>query len=129
MKYLLDTHILMWHFEGNEKLSNEIRERILFNSENQVFVSIISLWEVAIKMNIGKYNLFGGFSAFYKLVNDNEFEIKSINKKHMDFLFELPLIHREPFDRLLVATAKAEGMTLISADENIKKYDVQWVWL
>jgi len=127
MKYLLDTHIIIWHFEGNEKLSNEGREDILFNSKNQVFVSIASLWEVAIKMNIGKYEFVGGFSEFYKLVNDNEFEIISIKKKHMERLFELPLIHRDPFDRLLIATAKTEGMTILTADENIQKYDVKWV--
>ena len=128
MKYLLDTHIIIWHFEGNEKLSNEGREDILFNSKNQVFVSIASLWEVAIKMNIGKYEFVGGFSEFYKLVNDNEFEIISIKKKHMERLFELPLIHRDPFDRLLIATAKTEGMTILTADENIQKYDVKWIW-
>jgi PIN domain nuclease of toxin-antitoxin system len=128
MKYLLDTHILIWHFEGSEKLSSEVRDNILFNSKNQVFVSIASLWEVAIKMNIGKYDFDGGFSAFHKLVDENEFDIIPIKGKHMEQLFDLPLIHRDPFDRLLIAAAISEQMTIITADENIQKYDVEWVW-
>ena len=128
MKYLLDTHILIWHFEGSEKLSNEIKDSVLFNSKNHILVSIVSLWEIAIKMNIGKYTFDGGFPAFNKLVKDNEFEVLPIKDEYMDWLFELPLIHRDPFDRLIIATAKAESMTILTADENIQKYDVPWVW-
>ena len=128
MRYLLDTHILIWHFEGNEKLTHKIREDILFNAKSQIFVSISSLWEIAIKMNIGKYDFEGGFSAFYKLVNDNEFDIVPIKLKHMELLSDLPLIHRDPFDRIIIATSLVEDMLIVTADENIQKYSVPWVW-
>jgi len=127
MSYLLDTHILIWLFEGNENFSRRARE-ILFDSGNQFLVSIISLWEVAIKMNIGKYTFDGGFSRFYELVNENEFDILPVGKEHMEWLFKLPLHHRDPFDRLLVSTAIAEGLTIVSSDENIRRYDVSWIW-
>ena len=63
MKFLLDTHTLLWHFEGGEKLSARVKEDILFNSEHQLYVSMASLWEVAIKMSIGKLTFTGGFDA------------------------------------------------------------------
>ncbi|MCL2773109.1 MAG: type II toxin-antitoxin system VapC family toxin [Oscillospiraceae bacterium] len=128
MKYLLDTHILIWHFGGSDKLSNKIKDDILFNSKNEIFISIVSLWEVAIKMNIGKYDFDGGFAAFRRLVKENECEVLPIKDEHMERLFALPLIHRDPFDRLIIATSIIEEMPLITADENIQKYNVNWVW-
>ena len=128
MKYLLDTHILIWHFEGSDNLSEKMKESVLFHSENQIFVSVVSLWEVAIKMNIGKYKFDGGFMAFRNLVKDNSFEVLPIKDEYMERLFTLPLIHRDPFDRLIIATAKSEAMTILTADENIQKYDVSWIW-
>jgi len=128
MKYLLDTHVVIWHFEGSEKLSDKIKNDILFNSKNHLFVSVASLWEVAIKMNIGKYNFDGGFPAFNKLVKSNEFEVLQIKDEYMERLFTLPLIHRDPFDRLIMATALAEDFTIITIDENIQKYEVSWIW-
>ena len=88
----------------------------------------MSLWEVAIKMNIGKYTFEGGFTTFLKLIKDNGFELLPIKDIYMECLLDLPLIHRDPFDRLIIATALVEGMTLITADENIQKYDVQYIW-
>ena len=124
MKNLLDTHTILWFLNG-EKLSADTKALIM-DGENHV--SIVSLWEVAIKMNIGKYRFDGGFSAFSELVYQNGFEVLHIRDEYLQQLFELPLIHREPFDRLIVATASCEDLTIITADENIQKYDVPWVW-
>jgi PIN domain nuclease of toxin-antitoxin system len=99
---------------------------LITNGEN--YVSVVSLWEVAIKMNIKKYDFHGGFSAFRKLVSKNGFIILPIKDEYMEKLFELPLLHRDPFDRLIVAAAAVEGMQIITADENIHKYDVNWIW-
>ena len=124
MKNLLDTHAVLWFLNG-EKLSAKIKDLIM-NGEN--YTSVVSLWEVAIKMNIGKYSFNGGFSAFRELVKNNGFKVLPIKDEYMERLFELPFIHRDPFDRLIIATAIVEEMTLITADENIQKYDVSWVW-
>ena len=124
MKNLLDTHVILWYLNG-EKLSANTQE-LITSGEN--YVSVISLWEIAIKMNIGKYSFNGGYSAFLNLVNSNGFSILPINNEYMERLFELPFIHRDPFDRLLIATAKVEKLVLITADENIQKYDVDWTW-
>lgn len=125
MKQLLDTHIMLWFLNG-EKLSPELCERIVSGTN---IVSVASLWEVAIKMNIGKYDFIGGFSAFCELIKSNDFEIMPIKNEHMQGVFNLPFIHKDPFDRLIIATAKYEAIPLITADEMIHQYDVEWVWV
>ncbi len=124
MKQLLDTHIVLWFLNG-EKLSPNLCDRIIFG---QNFVSTASLWEVAIKMNIGKYEFVGGFSAFCQLVRQNGFEILPIKDEYMLGVFDLPFIHRDPFDRLIIPTAKYENIPLITADESIHQYDIEWIW-
>ena len=124
MKNLLDTHIVLWFLNG-ERLPEKIKE-LIQSGEN--FVSVVSLWEVAIKMNLNKYTFNGGFQAFRELVKKNGFNILPIRDEYMAKLFDLPFIHRDPFDRLLVATTIVENMTIITADENIQKYDVSWIW-
>lgn len=124
MKNLLDTHTLLWFLNG-EKLSAKTKDLII-NSKN--YISVVSLWEVAIKMNIGKYSFDGGFSSFRELVKNNGFNVLPIEDEYMKLLFALPLIHRDPFDRLIIATALAKDLTIITIDENIQKYDIKWVW-
>ena len=124
MKYLLDTHTILWFLNG-EKLTEKTKELII-NGEN--YISVVSLWEVAIKMNIGKYKFNGGFSAFRELVRNNGINVLPINDEYMKYLFELPLIHRDPFDRLIIATSLIEKLPVITADEDIQKYNISWVW-
>ena len=127
MKYLLDTHAFLWYFEDSDKLS-ETAANIIENTDAPKFVSIASLWEFAIKYGLGKLRFDGGYSHLWEMITKNGFIILPIAQSHLAEIIELPLIHRDPFDRLLVATAKAEGMTLLTADENIHQYDVQFVW-
>ncbi|MCL2087988.1 MAG: type II toxin-antitoxin system VapC family toxin [Oscillospiraceae bacterium] len=124
MKNLLDTHAVLWFLNG-EKMPENIKEMI---TDGENYISVVSLWEVAIKMNIGKYTFNGGFSKFRELVRNNGFKLLPIKDEYMEQLFRLPLIHRDPFDRLIIATAIDEKLTLITADENIQKYDVKWEW-
>ena len=124
MKNLLDTHAVLWFLNG-EKMPENVKEMII-DGEN--YISIVSLWEVAIKMNIGKYTFNGGFSKFRELVRNNGFRVLDIKDEYMEQLLKLPLIHKDPFDRLLIATALTEDLTLITMDENIQKYDIDWVW-
>jgi PIN domain nuclease of toxin-antitoxin system len=124
MKNLLDTHTALWFLNG-ERLTSNTKD-LITHGEN--YISVVSLWEVAIKMNIGKYSFEGGFSALRDLVKDNGFIVLPIKDEYMEWLFSLPLIHRDPFDRLIIATALSEDLTIITTDENIQKYDVSWTW-
>jgi len=124
MRNLLDTQIVVWFLNG-EKLSEKIKDQIM-NGDN--YVSVVSLWEIAIKMNIKKFTFNGGFQAFRELVRKNGFKILPIKDDYMVKLFNLPLIHRDPFDRLIIATTLVENMTLITADGDIQEYDVSWAW-
>ncbi|MDR0877018.1 MAG: type II toxin-antitoxin system VapC family toxin [Treponema sp.] len=125
MKYLLDTHAMIWFVEDSPKLPKSIYSSII-NGEN--FVSAVSLWEVAIKMNINKFTFDGGFSPFFEIVKKSGFEILPIKPEHLKGLMKLPLIHRDPFDRLIISTAVSENILLLTNDDNIQKYDVKWAW-
>jgi len=125
--YLLDTHIAMWFFNGDSALS-ETAKRIILDLSNTKYISMASAWEIAIKICLGKLNFQGKSAGFTRLAESNGFTILPIKITHLTTLESLPLIHRDPFDRLLIATALAENMTFITADENIVQYEVPQIW-
>ena len=125
--YLLDTHTALWYFNGDDKLSKTAFE-IINNSSIPIYLSIASAWELSIKINLGKMMFTGKAAGFIRLAEDDDFTIFPIKTSHLTALEVLPLIHRDPFDRLLIATAIAEQMTLITTDENIQKYEVSQIW-
>jgi len=125
--YLLDTHTAIWFFNGNESLS-QTANGIIRDLSNDVYMSISSVWELAIKISIGKLDFAGKAEGFVRLAEKNEITLVPITTSHLTVLESLPMIHRDPFDRLLVATAIAEQMTIITADENIARYDVPHIW-
>jgi PIN domain nuclease of toxin-antitoxin system len=127
MRRLLDTHTLLWYFEDSDRLPDSIAAEIE-SAETHGFVSVASLWEFAIKHSMGKLHFDGGISAFWKMVTANEFGILQINEPYLIKLSGLPFLHRDPFDRLLVATAMVEDMAILTADESIRQYDVKCVW-
>jgi PIN domain nuclease of toxin-antitoxin system len=128
MKLLLDTHTALWWVNEHEKLSPEAKAMLL-NETNLLYISIASAWEISIKASLGKLLEFtGGVRAFLAQVADMPVCLLPILPRHIEIVENLPFIHRDPFDRLLVATAKADGMTILTADENIHKYDVPSVW-
>jgi PIN domain nuclease of toxin-antitoxin system len=128
MKLLLDTHTALWWMNEHEKLSSEARAMLL-NETCLLYISITSAWEISIKVSLGKLSGFaGGVRAFLTQVADMPVCLLPILPRHVEMVENLPFIHRDPFDRLLVATAKTDGMTILTADENIHKYDVPSVW-
>ena len=127
MGYLLDTHTVLWIFDEEEKLP-KAAVRALRDTTKKVCVSIISAWELAIKIGTGKLAFNGGIERFFRMIDDNGFGLLPVRREHIVTLETLPLLHRDPFDRLLISTAITENLTLITADENIHKYDVPWVW-
>jgi PIN domain nuclease of toxin-antitoxin system len=127
MKYLLDTHTVIWLAVEPSALS-KTADYAIFDSGDESFVSIASAWEVAIKIGTGKLRLIGGVSEFFKIISENGFGLLPITEDHIKTLESLPRIHKDPFDRLLVSTALVEDLTLVTADENVRKYDVSWIW-
>jgi PIN domain nuclease of toxin-antitoxin system len=96
---------------------------------DEVYVNIASVWEYGIKNSLGKLSLsFGGVKEFLKEIHNNGFELTGIKPCYIKIVETLPFIHRDPFDRLLVAAALKDDMVIITADENIQKYEVKWVW-
>jgi len=127
MGYLLDTCTLLWFFTGADDFGGNARN-FIENKDARKFVSVVSLWEFAIKYNSGKLQYDGGLPQFRKSIDTNGFTVLPIYQPHLEQLTRLPFHHRDPFDRLLVATAQAEGMTIVTRDENIRKYDVRVLW-
>jgi len=125
--YLLDTHTAIWYLTGDILLSTTAG-RIINDRYNRIFISVISAWELAIKISIGKLRFPGNVTGFMRASQANDFIILPIENSHLTVLEQLPLLHRDPFDRLLVATAISEQMTFISADKNIAQYNVPLVW-
>lgn len=119
MRYLVDTHALLWARSAPDRLSPETLS-LFSDPDSALCVSIASLWECAIKCSVGKLNVPAGF---YRSVVD-DYEILGIEVAHLEAYANLPLHHRDPFDRLLVAQAQLANLTIITCDSNIPRYDV-----
>jgi len=126
-QYLLDTHTAMWFLNGDKSISKTAQETIL-NLSNIKYLSIASAWEIAIKRSIGKLDIVKSAADFLHDAEENGFIILPIKPSYLTLLETLPFIHRDPFDRLLIATALADEMTLITDDDNITKYKVFCLW-
>jgi len=128
MKLLLDTHTALWCVNKHEKLSPEAKA-LLLDDSHMLHVSIVSAWEVAIKISLGKLPGFNdGVGAFLAKLENMPVYMLPVTPRHIEVVETLPFLHRDPFDRMLIAAAKAEGMTILTADENIHKYDVPSMW-
>lgn len=127
MNYLLDTHAFLWFIDGNPILSAKTKKAIQ-NPELMKFVSIVSLWEIAIKTSKNKLILTLPFEALPEYVNANGFVLLPIKTKHLFQLKELIYHHGDPFDRLLIAQAITEDLTIISADKEFEAYPVRVDW-
>lgn len=128
MKLLLDAHTVLWYAAGDSRLSPTARAAI-DDVANDNFVSMASLWELAIKAGLGKLELRPDFTGFIqRAVTANGFEVLPIELSHLGRVVALPQHHRDPFDRLLVAQASWEGMTIVSADEILDSYGATRLW-
>ena len=126
MKYLLDTHIILWVAEDSPRLSEAVRSA-LTDRTTEKYVSIASAWEVALKLGTGKLRLDGGLQKFFEIVDDYGFATLSVEREYLLHILNLPEHHKDPFDRLLVATAIVENMTLLTADQNIQRYNLSYL--
>lgn len=121
MRVLLDSHVLLWWLKGNKPLSKEAT-RVIKNGSNLVFVSAATAWEISIKKVLGKLRAPDDFED--QLVGHN-FQPLPITISHALFAAQLPSHHDDPFDRLLIAQSKIEGLTLVTRDQKQMLYDVK----
>jgi len=129
-KYLLDTHYLIWAMKNPDRIKKEI-VNIIENTQNVIFISQVSLWEIAIKQKIGKLEILDTLDLFKIDVELIGFVWLKIKDKHIFETLEIPLFenHRDPFDRLLIAQAKIENLTLISDDAKFDLYlEIERIW-
>jgi len=127
MKILLDTHALIWWFENESRLSRRASSMIA-NQNNTVFVSAAIAWELAIKVNLGKFDTLSLATELPRYTAEEGFEELPISMEQAVRAGLLPLHHRDPFDRLLVAQAQAPNVPILSADKVLDRYDVKRVW-
>jgi PIN domain nuclease of toxin-antitoxin system len=128
VRLLLDTHTFLWFITNDPRLSATAKAEIA-DPANDILISPASYWEVAIKISLGKYPLSAPFESFIsKSIEDNGFTILPLEPKHAAVLTSLPFHHRDPFDRMIVAQASAENISIVSADALLDRYGVRRIW-
>lgn len=128
MKLLLDTHTLLWWHDHPEKLFSDARTAIKSRG-NEVFIRVVSAWEIQIKSQLNRLILPRGLTEiFERELTKNGFALLTIELAHVYALQSLPLHHNDPFDRLLIAQAKTERLSLVSADYELARYDISLLW-
>lgn len=128
MRLLLDTHAFLWFITNDPKLSAAARARIA-DPNNEILISPASYWEAAIKVSLKKYPLTVPFELFIRNgIDGNGFKILPIEPKHVAELSALPFHHKDPFDRLLIAQALVENISIVSGEAIFDTYQVQRVW-
>jgi len=127
MEVLLDTHALIWWFEGASTLSKRASS-IIQSPDNLILISAVVGWELAIKVNLGKFNTLSLVQGLPELVDREGFAEFPISMEHGVRAGLLPLHHRDPFDRVLVAQAQARSVPILSADRALDAYDVRRIW-
>lgn len=128
MRLLLDTQAMVWTLLDDPRLTNTARAAIA-DPENEILVSPASLWEIAIKISLGKYSLNEDFTTFMETrLPQNGFVQLPIHVKHLAVVATLPFHHRDPFDRLIVAQAMAEQVAVVSSDAALDAYPITRLW-
>lgn len=127
MDNLLDTHTFIWFVNGEDALSDKARKEVE-KPRVKNYVSIASLWEIAIKISIGKLELKGEFRNIYSLINLNSFYILPVSFEDTLTVSALPFYHRVPFDRIIAAQAVNNELQLISKDKIFSDYGVSTLW-
>ena len=128
MKLLLDTHAFLWWVEGAPALGRRAKAAVA-DPDNEVFFSVASCWELAIKLSLGKLRLAQALDRFIpEQLTQNGFSLFAVDFRHVIGVADLPFHHRDPFDRLLAAQALQDRLAIVSADRVFRKYGVTVVW-
>ena len=127
MKVLIDTHALLWYLQGDANLSN-LALATIEDKDNDVFVSIVSLWEIAIKSGLGKLELQRPFENLEADLQRLDLKVLPIAFFELNIYHSLPLFHRDPFDRILIAQSIGNSLTIITRDTLFEPYSIQVMW-
>lgn len=127
MNLLLDTHTYIW-FSANKPELSGIVKKLVEDSQNTSYISIASLWEMSIKISLGKLTIDKDFKEVVKDLSESGIEILPISFEHVLKSSDLPFHHRDPFDRIIIAQSICEGMKLLSADTIFDKYIEDRIW-
>ncbi len=128
MKFLIDTHTLLWIVTDDKKLS-ETANKLYLNSDNLIFVSLASIWEMAIKISIRKLSIEEPLNDFIQnQIKGNDIRILNIEIEHILRLENLPFYHRDPFDRLIISQSMSENIPVLSSDKVFDRYPIKRIW-
>ena len=127
MNLLLDTNAFFWFSEDNKKLSSKAKS-FIENSENICFISIASIWEMAIKTSLNKLKVKIGFKNLLEEIKKNDFDLLNISFEHTLKITDLEFHHRDPFDRIIIAQSLVEHFSIISSDKIFDKYNIERIW-
>ena len=124
---MLDTHTIIWYAEDDPRLPGHIRQ-LIKDDTSDVFVSVISPWEMSIKSRQGKLDLSRSFDGMVQLMQKNGFGFLPIQLHHVYCLNTLELHHKDPFDRMLIAQALTEDFAIVGCDDVFDRYGVRRLW-
>jgi PIN domain nuclease of toxin-antitoxin system len=127
MRLSLDTHTLLWFYGGDESLPESLGEFIC-NPANECYISIASLWEITIKVGLGKLEIDSPITELFSFLERNQFWILPIEFENLLFLQQLPHYHRDPFDRLIIAQALIENLPIATKDQLFSQYGLTIRW-
>jgi PIN domain nuclease of toxin-antitoxin system len=128
MKVLVDSHTFIWALLYDHRLTAKAKQ-VLRSDEHELFFSLVSLWEIAIKIKTGKLNAIGSSVAYFRDEMENySMQLLPIRYQHILQLEALPVHHRDPFDRLLIAQAIAESLPILTHDDMFSLYPVKVIW-
>jgi PIN domain nuclease of toxin-antitoxin system len=126
-RFLLDTHGFLWLIQGDPQLSERARA-VISDDANQLYFSVASIWEIVIKLNIGKLKIGHTIDDIYIVLAQLKIEILPIDRSDLSRYLTLSLHHRDPFDRVIIAQAIDRDLVLVSADSSFGAYPVQQLW-
>ena len=127
MDLLLDTHALIWFINGDNTLPDNVINKIK-DIRTNCFVSIASIWEIAIKLSLGKLELNGSLEDISRIMERYQIELLPIAFDHIQKLLTLESHHRDPFDRIIISQGLVENLIIVTRDENFIKYNVEIIW-
>lgn len=128
MRYLVDTHTFLWFIMDDPNLSKNAKIEVE-HAQNELYLSVASLWEMAIKISLSKLQIPSPFADFVEThITANDFQLLTILPHHLDVVSRLDFHHRDPFDRLLVSQSLTDQIPIISADAALDRYGVNRIW-